>query len=73
MSAATSQLIPQEQLAEASEDLDPEREIILICHYGMRSYDAAMFLEQTGFARVGNLDGGIEAWAQEIDTSMPTY
>jgi len=68
-----SRLIPQEELAGVSQELDPDREIIVICHYGVRSYDAAMYLEQTGFANVGNLDGGIDAWAQEVDKEMARY
>jgi len=68
-----SRLIPRDELAEVSQELDPEREIVVICHYGVRSYDAAMYLEQTGFENVGNLDGGIDAWAQEVDREMPRY
>lgn len=50
-----------------------EREIVVICHHGARSYQVAMFLEQQGFANLYNLYGGVAAWAQQVDPAMPTY
>ena len=70
---ADSRLIPMNQIAEAHESLDPEQEIIVICHYGMRSARIANYLQQIGFSRVFNLVGGIHAWACEVDPTMPTY
>jgi rhodanese-related sulfurtransferase len=54
-------------------ELDREAEIVVICHHGARSFLVAMFLEQQGFARLHNLHGGVAAWAQTVDPSMPTY
>jgi rhodanese-related sulfurtransferase len=46
---------------------------VVICHHGMRSQAIARFLEQAGFVGVANLQGGIDAWAREIDPKMTQY
>ncbi len=70
---AGSRHIPMNQIPEAHGTLDPEQEIIVICHHGMRSARIANYLQQIGFSKVFNLAGGIHAWACEVDTDMPTY
>jgi rhodanese-related sulfurtransferase len=65
--------IPLGQIASRSSELDGERETVVICHHGMRSLQAALWLEQNGFSSVFNLAGGIEAWANEIEPDMPRY
>lgn len=52
--------------------LDAGRPIVCICHHGGRSAHAAMFLARQGFD-VYNLTGGIDAWARQVDATMPTY
>ena len=47
--------------------------IACLCHHGMRSQQVAMYLAQHGFTEVVNLQGGIAAWAQQLDTSVPQY
>ncbi|WP_269531779.1 rhodanese-like domain-containing protein [Chitinimonas sp. BJYL2] len=54
-------------------ELDPERPTVLICHHGMRSYQAGVFLERAGFDEVFNLTGGVAAWADEVDPQMARY
>ena len=68
-----SRHIPMNQVPQALDQLDPERETIVICHHGMRRARVANYLEQAGFGRVINLAGGIHAWACEVDSAMPTY
>jgi rhodanese-related sulfurtransferase len=68
-----SQLIPMGQIASRLEDLDPERETVVICHHGIRSRSVAMYMERHGFSDVINLAGGVEAWSREVDLDMPTY
>jgi rhodanese-related sulfurtransferase len=65
--------VPLGQIPHALEDLDPERDTVLICHHGARSMQAAWFLEQNGFSRVWNLAGGLDAWARSADREMATY
>jgi adenylyltransferase/sulfurtransferase len=54
-------------------ELDSGREIVVHCKSGARSAKAVAFLHQAGFKRVSNLTGGILAWAERIDTSLPKY
>lgn len=61
------------ELEERSIELDPSQEIIVYCHTGGRSVYAAMLLRSIGFANVKNLEGGIDAWAREIDPTMKRY
>jgi len=72
---AGSRLIPMRQipLAVEAEELDPDLEIVVICHHGIRSRQVAYYLEQQGFDKVINLEGGVEAWANDIDPAMPRY
>jgi rhodanese-related sulfurtransferase len=68
-----SRLIPLGQLHERLGELAPDAELVLICHHGVRSLMGARFLRASGFARVSDLKGGIDAWARRIDRSLPTY
>lgn len=47
-------------------ELERERETVIICRSGARSYQVGMFLEQAGFIRVNNLYGGMIAWSQSL-------
>ena len=68
-----SRLVPLRQVPVLLEELDPEAEVVVICHHGIRSRHAGRFLEQHGFARVINLAGGIDAWSREVDPAIPLY
>lgn len=68
-----SVLIPLAQLPQRFIELDPEQEIIVICHHGIRSLQAAQYLRQQGFRHVINLSGGVAAWASDCDLTMPRY
>jgi len=68
-----SVLLPMRRVEAQLSELDREREIVCICHHGVRSYHVARFLEHNGFGRVINLSGGVDAWAKEADPAMPTY
>lgn len=68
-----SESIPMGQIPGALAGLDPEREIVVICHHGIRSLQVARFLERQGVTRVINLAGGVAAWALDLDPRMPTY
>ena len=68
-----AQLIPLGTLVSEYKKLDPNGEIVIHCKMGMRSMDATQFLLQQGFKNVKNLTGGIIAWSQQIDPSIPIY
>ncbi|MCG2586338.1 rhodanese-like domain-containing protein [Massilia sp. TS11] len=55
------------------QELDEDAEIVCICHHGGRSMQVAAYLARQGFAKVINLTGGVHAWAQQVDSTMPTY
>jgi molybdopterin/thiamine biosynthesis adenylyltransferase/rhodanese-related sulfurtransferase len=66
-------LIPLGQLAARMNELDSAEETVLFCKSGTRSARALEVLASAGFRRVKNLKGGINAWAREVDPSLPIY
>jgi rhodanese-related sulfurtransferase len=68
-----STLIPLQQIPERIGELDPKRHIVVICHHGIRSMQAANYLAHQGFANIANLAGGIDAWSLQCDSSVPRY
>lgn len=68
-----AQAVPMRQIPAAAPALDRDREIVCICHHGIRSYQVARYLEHLGFKDVINLEGGVDAWAREVDPAMATY
>ena len=65
--------IPMNSIPGRHQELDPERDIVVVCHHGGRSIQVASFLVQNGFTNVYNLSGGVDAWAREVDPTMATY
>jgi adenylyltransferase/sulfurtransferase len=68
-------LIPVGEIANRIGELaaQKDREIVVHCKTGGRSQKAAVALKQAGFTNVSNLTGGITAWAEKIDPSLPKY
>jgi sulfur-carrier protein adenylyltransferase/sulfurtransferase len=66
-------LIPQGEVPQRLAEIDRDREIIVQCKSGGRSQRIAEFLKQSGYPRVANLSGGILAWSDQIDPSVPKY
>ncbi|CAN5662369.1 rhodanese-like domain-containing protein [soil metagenome] len=67
-----SRLIPLGALPERVSELDPGRETVVICHHGTRSAYVTQSLDRTGFDRVLNLEGGLDAYSQ-ADETVPRY
>ena len=65
--------IPLGQLQARHQELPADRELVLVCHHGGRSQQAAQWLAQNGYANVHNMRGGVEAWSLEVDPSMVRY
>ena len=65
--------IPMAQLPDRLDELDPGREIVVMCHHGSRSLQVAVFLKHSGFESVFNLAGGIDAWSADVDPGVPLY
>ncbi len=65
--------IPMGEVPGRLHELDPDKEIIVYCHHGVRSLRVAQFLAQRDFDKVVNLTGGIDAWAIEVEPGMRRY
>src|SRR5579863_169251 len=66
-------LIPLGELPRRVHELDSSREIVAHCRSGKRSAEAVDFLRKAGFRKILNLKGGILAWSDEVDPSVPKY
>ena len=66
-------LIPMSEIDKSYVNLNKDNKIALYCHSGIRSMHVADFLLSKGFDSVANLQGGVDAWAQEIDTTVERY
>jgi len=65
--------IPIEEIEFRTAELDPQDEIVVYCHHGVRSAAVAGYLRGIGFSKARNLAGGLDHWAQTIDRSMARY
>jgi molybdopterin/thiamine biosynthesis adenylyltransferase/rhodanese-related sulfurtransferase len=68
-----AKLIPLGEITERLDELNGDQLIIVHCHSGKRSAQAVGLLQQHGFTKVHNLEGGIDAWSDQIDPSVPKY
>jgi adenylyltransferase/sulfurtransferase len=68
-----AKLIPLGELPQRVAEIDPNSDVVVYCRTGARSARAADFLREQGFTKVRNLEGGIRAWSEEIDPSIPKY
>jgi len=65
--------VPMHEIRARLDELPRDREIVVMCHGGVRSDSVARFLRAEGFPRVSNLAGGIDAWSCEVDPATPRY
>jgi rhodanese-related sulfurtransferase len=65
--------MPMGEVPARFRELEPDRDIVVLCRSGGRSAQVARFLEQNGYTRVWNLAGGILAWSEQLDPSLQTY
>lgn len=65
--------IPMNLIPLRHNELPDDVPIIVYCHHGIRSLNVARYLAHVGFENVANLQGGIDAWARQIDPSLPRY
>jgi adenylyltransferase/sulfurtransferase len=68
-----AQSIPLGALASRLQELDSEEEMVVFCRTGLRSQRALELLTGAGFHKVRHLNGGINAWARDVDPSLPVY
>jgi adenylyltransferase/sulfurtransferase len=65
--------IPLGHIAQRMSELDSAQELIVFCKRGTRSMRAIEILASAGFKKIKNLEGGINAWAEDVDKSLPVY
>jgi len=65
--------IPMGELPDRIGELPRDRPVVVVCHHGMRSLQATQWLRAQGHDGACNLQGGIDAWASQIDGSMKRY
>jgi rhodanese-related sulfurtransferase len=70
---ADSAHVPLGQLAARIAELPADRDLVVYCHHGGRSLQAAMWLRRQGFARAASLAGGIEEWALTMEPGLARY
>ena len=63
----------QELMQEMMSEWPKDREIVFVCHHGVRSLDAASYFAGHGFEHVRSMTGGIDAWSVEVDPELPRY
>lgn len=68
-----STLIPMSQFSARVHELDSAREIFVICKNGQRSANACKLLHDAGFRKIKHVEGGLDAWTEEIDPELPIY
>jgi rhodanese-related sulfurtransferase len=61
------------RMEELMPRLKAAAEVVTICHHGVRSFSAAMYLRQHGVPKARSLEGGVDAWAQTVDRTMARY
>ena len=59
--------------SRAHQELDPEDQIVVICHHGVRSMNVTAWLRQQGFEKAQSMRGGIDAWSRSVDPQVPKY
>jgi rhodanese-related sulfurtransferase len=68
-----TRLLPLSRFPEWAGTLNPESEIVFMCHHGIRSAQVCRYLAREGFGKLYNLAGGIDAWSCDVDRSVPRY
>jgi len=67
-------LIPLGEILQRMDEIDPERDTVILCKMGGRSAQAIFALQQAGFkGKLRNLRGGITAWSNDVDPKVPKY
>jgi len=65
--------IPMKQVPERLAELPRDKQLVLMCHHGSRSARVTRYLRENGYAQAVNLEGGIDAWAAEVDPALARY
>ena len=72
-SLSNSQMLDNHIAQEIIDSWDMDTPMMLICHQGIRSRQAAQYFTSQGFQQVYNVSDGIDGWSQNVDSSIPRY
>jgi rhodanese-related sulfurtransferase len=71
---AGAKLMPMGDVpSRAHQELDPDEQIVVVCHHGVRSMNVTVWLRQQGFEKAKSMRGGIDAWSRQVDGKVPMY
>ncbi|HLV86183.1 MAG TPA: rhodanese-like domain-containing protein [Candidatus Sulfotelmatobacter sp.] len=71
---AEAKLMPMGDVpSRAHQELDPDDNIVVLCHHGVRSMNVTVWLRQQGFERAQSMRGGIDAWSRSVDSNVAKY
>jgi rhodanese-related sulfurtransferase len=68
-----SQFLTQELMQEIVTNWPKNRDLVFVCHHGIRSLDAAAYFHGHGFLKARSLEGGIDQWSVRVDSELPRY
>lgn len=68
-----AKLIPLGEVEDRAGEIDRSKDVVVFCHAGVRSARAVQILQRSGFTNIYNLEGGIDAWSEQIDPAVPRY
>lgn len=68
-----SVLLGETNMPDIFEQARSAKEVILVCHHGLRSLNAALFFRQNGISQARSLQGGVDAYAREVDSALARY
>lgn len=75
-SIAGAQLVPMNTIPARLQEIEgiaDDKELVVFCHHGIRSLNVVAWLRQRGVENCQSMTGGIEAWSQQVDSSVPRY
>ena len=69
-----AKLMPMGEVpSRAHQELDPDAEIVVVCHRGIRSMNVTVWLRKQGFEKAQSMRGGMDAWSRQVDGKVPLY
>jgi len=69
-----AKLIPMGDVpSRAHQELDPDEDVVVFCHHGVRSMNVTVWLRQQGFEKAQSMRGGIDAWSRKVEAKVPLY
>jgi rhodanese-related sulfurtransferase len=65
--------MPMQTVTSRLQELEDDANVVVICHHGARSQQVAAYLVRNGYEKIFNLEGGIDAWSDNVDPTVAKY